>query len=155
MFFSQNLKYLREENKMSQRELAQALGLSSDVVDMFEKGCRMPDIETTVCIASYFDRDLEELVLKNLRPTRSRYADNLAYLRKSGEMSLEEMGNLLRVNGSTILKYESRECPVDVEKLMELSGYLGITLEQLVYGDLSKGWKAITDNQKNHDKSGL
>lgn len=40
MFFSQNLKYLREENKMSQRELAQALGLSSDVVDMFEPKTR-------------------------------------------------------------------------------------------------------------------
>lgn len=155
MFFSQNLKYLREENKMSQRELAQALGLSSDVVDMFEKGCRMPDIETTVCIARYFDRDLEELVLKNLRPPRSRYADNLAYLRKSGEMSLEEMGNLLRVNGSTILKYESREYPVDVEKLMILSSYLGITLKQLVYGDLSEEKETITDNQKNHNKSGL
>ena len=38
MFFAQNLKYLREENKMSQQELSDAFGWSRDVVDMLEKG---------------------------------------------------------------------------------------------------------------------
>ena len=63
-------------------------------------------------------------------------------------MSLDQMGNLLRVNGLTVLKYESREYPVDVEKLMKVADFFGITLEQLVNGDLSKEIEGITENQK-------
>lgn len=148
MFLAQNLKYLREENKMSQRELADAFGWSCDVVDMLEKGTRKPDIEMAVCISRYFDRSLDELVFKNLRPPEPKYADNMAYLRKSSNMSLDQMGNLLRVNGLTVLKYESREYPVDVEKLMKVADFFGITLEQLVNGDLSKEIEGITENQK-------
>lgn len=151
MFLAQNLKYLREENKMSQQELSDAFGWSRDVVDMLEKGSRKPDIEMAVCISRYFDRSLDELVLKDIRPPEPKYADNMAYLRTSNKMSLDEMGNLLRVNGSTVLKYELKEYPVDVEKLMKVADFFGITLEQLVNRDLSKEMEGITENQRKSE----
>ena len=44
MAFSENLKKIREENGVSQAELAQRLGVSQSLVARWERGSRLPDI---------------------------------------------------------------------------------------------------------------
>ena len=46
MRFSENLKVLRKNNGMTQKELSQALGVALSTVAMWETGNRKPDLET-------------------------------------------------------------------------------------------------------------
>ena len=60
--FSDNLKALRYERHITQQQLADALGLSSSTIGMYEKGEREPDFETSEAIADYFNVRLDDLV---------------------------------------------------------------------------------------------
>lgn len=68
MYLAQNLKYLREQKGMSQRECAEAFGLSSSAVAMWEQDQRKPDIEMLIRLTEYFGVTLDDMVLKDLRP---------------------------------------------------------------------------------------
>ena len=53
--FGRRLKGLREENGISQRELADIIGISKGAVYYYESDSRAPDIVTLEKIADYFD----------------------------------------------------------------------------------------------------
>ena len=55
MRFSENLKVLRKNSGMTQKELSQALGVALSTVAMWETGNRKPDLEMLQHIAKYFN----------------------------------------------------------------------------------------------------
>lgn len=59
--FPSMLKYLREREDLSQRELAAKLGMSASAICMYEQGKRQPRHEDEECIADYFNVDLNTL----------------------------------------------------------------------------------------------
>ena len=59
--FASMLKYLREREKLSQRELAAKLGMSASAIGMYESGKRQPRHEDEECIADFFNVDLNTL----------------------------------------------------------------------------------------------
>ncbi len=52
--FGQRLKELREDKKLSQRQLAKTLGTSQPNLQRWEKGLFEPDQNTMIVIAEYF-----------------------------------------------------------------------------------------------------
>ena len=109
----------------------------------YESGMVEPNIETVVRITQYFGVTLDEIVLKDLRPPVPRYAENILYLRKKCGMSQMDIGKLLKVTQKCVSKYEKGERAVDVEKLLILADFFGVTLDELVKEDLSKGAKKL------------
>lgn len=63
--FGERLRQLRAVSKMSQRELAQRIGMSKSSVSMFESGDREPGLETLEAIADTFNVDLDYLMGKS------------------------------------------------------------------------------------------
>ena len=59
--FASMLKYLREREGLSQRELAEKLGMSSSTIGMYEMGKRHPKFEDEETIADFFNVDLNTL----------------------------------------------------------------------------------------------
>jgi len=59
--FASMLKYLREREKLSQRELATKLGMSASAIGMYESGKRHPKYEDEEAIADFFNVDLNTL----------------------------------------------------------------------------------------------
>lgn len=59
--FASMLKYLRERDGLSQRELASKLGMSASAICMYEKGNRQPNFEDEETIADFFNVDLNTL----------------------------------------------------------------------------------------------
>lgn len=55
MEFKKKLKLLREEEGLTQSELAQGLKVSQSTVAQWEAGTRMPTAQAVVAIARYFD----------------------------------------------------------------------------------------------------
>jgi transcriptional regulator with XRE-family HTH domain len=59
------LKQLREENKLSQLDLANKLNMSQQAISAYEKGSREPDIDTIKKIAEYFNVSTDYLLCKS------------------------------------------------------------------------------------------
>lgn len=60
--FPKRLKELRTEKGISQRKLADALGLSNRSISVYEQGVTEPSIKTLVNIANYFDVTVDYLI---------------------------------------------------------------------------------------------
>lgn len=59
--FGSMLKYLREREGLSQRELASKIGMSASAICMYENGNRQPKFEDEETIADFFNVDLNTL----------------------------------------------------------------------------------------------
>ena len=59
--FASMLKYLREREHLSQRELASRLHMSPSSIGMYESGKRQPRFEDEECIADFFNVDINTL----------------------------------------------------------------------------------------------
>lgn len=52
---------LRTDKKVSQREVAEAVGITSSVLSNYEKGQKSPSLEIAYALADYYDVTLDEL----------------------------------------------------------------------------------------------
>lgn len=138
MYLAQNLKHLREQRGLSQKDFSAELGLSQPAIGNWETGERKPDIEMLVRLAEYFNVTLDELVLNELKPPISLYASNLRYLRNKHRIPQTDIGKLIGVGQKEISNYEKGKHEIPVPKLIVLADFFGVTLDQLVKQDLSK-----------------
>lgn len=138
MYLSQNLKYLREQKGLNQRDLAKLLGVSNGAIGMWETGEREPNIEMIVRLAEYFGVTLDDLIRKDLRPVAPIHVTNIRCLRIKHEMKQEDMAKFLRVSKASYCKYENGIIDIGIEKLLRLADFFGVTLDELVKQDLSK-----------------
>ena len=67
MYISENIKYLRTQNNMSQEELATALGYKSyTTITKWESGVSEPTLKMVNQIADYFNISVNDLCYKRL-----------------------------------------------------------------------------------------
>ena len=62
MNFQENLKFLRKSNGISQKKLADTIGVAQSSINYWEKGKRIPSIEAVQKLADYFNVSLYELL---------------------------------------------------------------------------------------------
>lgn len=60
----ERLKELRLKKKLSQKELAEELGITQEAVSFLETGKRNPSYELLKKISKYFDVSVDDLFLK-------------------------------------------------------------------------------------------
>ncbi len=149
MYLAQNLKFLREQMGIGQDEMAKKMDVTQSAVGNWEKNYRKPDIEMIVRLAEYFGVSLDDLVLKDMRPPKPMYAENMAFLRKQYDMKQKDIANLLKVEVLAVSKYEKGKIPITIDKLIILADYFGLTLDQLVKQDLSKEVNARDHERKS------
>ncbi len=65
MSVSKSLADLRSEHNMSQRDLAQELGVSSATIGMYESGKRTPPLKKAILIAKLFNMQVENISFSN------------------------------------------------------------------------------------------
>ena len=65
-FFADNLKTLRKEAGLLQRELAQRLNLTKNAVSGWEVGRNQPDYDTLLRICDIFDVSVDEMLRSKL-----------------------------------------------------------------------------------------
>ncbi len=139
MYLAENLKYLREQRGFNQKELSDALGMSRAAIGNWEKQHRIPDIETIIKMAQFFDVTLDDFILKELRPPTPLYAKNLRYLRAKHEMTQENMADLLGYRGKQGYgAVETGKTRASVEDLEKLADFFGVTMDQLIKQNLSR-----------------
>jgi len=140
MFLAENIKYLREQDGLTQREFAEKLGVSSGAVGMWESGTREPELSRIIKMAELFAMSLDDLILTKLRPQIPLYLINIKYLRAKNGIKQEEMAGLLRLsNKSQYCKRENTDLEFKASELEKICDFFGVTLDQLFKQDLSKG----------------
>ena len=60
-FYANKLKQLRKEKGLTQRELAEKLGLGKSAIGMYESGKRTPEFETLEMICDFFNVNMDLL----------------------------------------------------------------------------------------------
>lgn len=60
--FHRKLKNIRNSRKITQGELAKALGVSRSTIGMYESGVREPNFEMLEAIADYFNINMSDLI---------------------------------------------------------------------------------------------
>ena len=138
MYFSSNLKYLREQSGETQKDLADYLQLSAMAVSHYEIGDTEPNLNCLIKLASHYETTVDDLLRKDLRPPKPMYAVNLKFLRQKNELTQEGIGNLLKVNQATVANYEAGRRELSIEQLLLLADFFGVSLDQFVKHDLSE-----------------
>ncbi len=70
--FSERLRYCRKSHNLTQRELAQKLGVASSAIGMYEQGRREPGSDMLLKICSVLDTTTDYLLgLDNGRPEKA------------------------------------------------------------------------------------
>jgi transcriptional regulator with XRE-family HTH domain len=64
--FNLNIKSLREQKKMTQSDLANALDLKRTAISNYERDDSSPNLETLIQISKYFDIKIDDLLYKDL-----------------------------------------------------------------------------------------
>jgi len=66
-----NIKHLRKQEKYSQNELAQSLGVSQTSIAHYEAGTRQPTIETLMELSQLFNQPIDSLVGNSIQGKKS------------------------------------------------------------------------------------
>lgn len=68
MTFPEHLSVLRKQVGLSQKELAEKIGISWRGYQNYELGVREPQLSTLVALADFYGLSLDELVCHQLKP---------------------------------------------------------------------------------------
>lgn len=60
--FGENLEYMLDERQITQKELAEKIGVGESTVNHYIKGRRMPTLATTLNIMLALDCELDDLI---------------------------------------------------------------------------------------------
>ena len=106
--FGRTLRRLRKEDNLTQKQLADKLGLAFSTISMYERGDREPDFETLEAIADFFNVSMDTLYGKD---TNNIYSlNNIMAMPAIKKVPL--LGTI--ACGSPILAVENIERDVDM-----------------------------------------
>lgn len=97
VYIYKNIKYLRQQNGITQKELAKALGKTVSAVSNYETFRAVPELLTVLKIAKYFNISLDDLCLKDIK---SSFAASC----KREDASLQEYFNNFKVLDTPLAK---------------------------------------------------
>lgn len=89
-----NLRYLRNQSRMSQEQVAEQIGVSRQAVAKWENGDSLPDIINCDALANLFDVSLNDLVRYDEEqegipiPPRNKHLFGVVTLGERGQISL-------------------------------------------------------------------
>lgn len=119
-FLGEQIKLLRKQSKLTQSQVAEALGLSKSAISQFESGVSRPSFETLEKLGNLLGRDFTSDFLEEetLNQRRKRRKDNGSLLVKMDfEALYVELPFISRDNYQEFveLRHNEEETPQDVE----------------------------------------
>lgn len=125
---SENIRFLREERKLSQKELADILGVSNKTVSKWETGLGLPDIQMIVPLSQALgvptDFILKERPVLNAQANeplnrKQQLQECLAHLREKYSINLNQILTSLRMTESEMDALMSNNFPSAKNGLQE------------------------------------
>lgn len=78
--FNENLKIAREQRGLSQKDVAEKIGVAKSTYSLYESGNREPNVQTIKKIADVLDVSADELLgIPSIPTTRAAHFDGTEY----------------------------------------------------------------------------
>lgn len=101
-----NLRYLRKQNKLTQKDLSEMLSISRQAYSNYETNKRTPDLDSLLYLAQFYHVNLDALVLGNLKSLdypASYISDTIAEPRVPYTLSVDKnTGNSIYLTGEEL-----------------------------------------------------
>jgi len=135
--FAERLKMLRIEKSITQKAIAEYLGIQETSYQHYEYGKRTPNQETTIKLADYFNVSLDYLVgrsdvhmIANL--TRTKFAERLESLRIKKATTQREIAEYLDIHERTYQMYEHDKREPSHETTIKIANYFNVSTDYLL-----------------------
>ena len=152
MYLAENLKYLREKNGETQKDISKLLsvtGYGYSEMTVSRYGECEPELQKVIILAEHFNVTTDELLTVDMKDVKPLYLLNLRFLRKKYNMTQQDISDLLGFRDkSSCCLIEKGITQLSLEQSIKLSEYFGVTLDQLVNQDLSKEMDAYDKGSK-------
>lgn len=108
IFFSKNLKFLREKQNMTQGELAKLLELKSNSISNYENGVSEPDYNILKRIVDIYKVSAHDILYSDMEmTTENKKSSSLIYPSESAKDFIEKLCDLSAENA--LLKKENED----------------------------------------------
>lgn len=93
---AENLLLLRKQNRLTQEQVAEAVGVSRQALSKWETGESAPDLDNCVALANFYDVTLDDLVRYNSEkellpiPPKGKHCFGVVTVGESGVLRLPE-----------------------------------------------------------------
>ncbi|ATZ02159.1 helix-turn-helix domain-containing protein [Lactococcus lactis] len=130
--FAEQLKTLRKKNSLTQKELAEKVGVKQNSYANWENGNREPNIEMLVRIADYFDVSLDYLLGGKMKNITEEFSLCLKKLRMKRKLSQKQIAEELKISQQQYSKWEGGIITPNAETLVRLADYFDVSVDYLL-----------------------
>ncbi|MDG4982873.1 helix-turn-helix domain-containing protein [Lactococcus lactis] len=136
--FAEQLKTLRKINGLTQKELAENVGVQQGAINKWESGKTEPNIEMLVRLAECFDVSLDYLMGGKMKNITEEFSLCLKKLRMKRKLSQKQIAEKLMISQQQYSKWESGIITPNAETLVRLADYFDVSIDYLL-GRKKKG----------------
>lgn len=123
--FAEQLKTLRKKNSLTQKELAEKVGVKQNSYANWENGNREPNIEMLVRIADY-------LLGGKMKNITEEFSLCLKKLRMKRKLSQKQIAEELKISQQQYSKWEGGIITPNAETLVRLADYFDVSVDYLL-----------------------
>ena len=134
------LKDIREDNDISQAQMAEILGVNRSTYSLWELGINIIPLKSLCNFADYFNYSIDYVLgLTNIRKNPNlikgldliKLGENIKKIRLQNELSQENIASMIGVTQACITRYEKGLICISPSNLYKLSKEFKISLSEL------------------------
>lgn len=133
----------RIKQNLSQQEIADILGYTSQTISNFERDKAFPDLSIWSKYAETLNVDLSSFIMakeakinnlcSSLKFDKDKFAKNLKYLRKKNNLTQKDLAKLIQVNNKTIMSYENGKSFPSLSSFIKLCNLYKLKADELYF----------------------
>lgn len=136
-----NLKYIREEHEMTQRAVAQILGVARSAYAAWEEKISIIPLKRLIDFCNYFDVSLDYalgLTRISTYPNMRKdfdfelYRKRIKRIRKENDYTQDKIAKLLNTDNGVISRYESGKTTILTSFLVEYAKIFCVSTDYLI-----------------------
>lgn len=140
MISFKRIRDIREDNDLTQKQMAEILGVKRSAYSLWELGINIIPIRKLVIFADYFDYSLDYILgLSNNKDQGNLIKGinfkvlgyNLKKIRLNNGYSQEDMAYLLKVSSTCIVRYEKAYIEISLSNLYEYVKLFKVSINDL------------------------
>lgn len=153
------LKFLREEHRLTQKEVANIIGTTDVSIGRYEMDSRIPKVDILNNLAKLYNVDIDYLLTGNTTTSSNKKIGKKIFdARKKLGITRKELGLKLNLHESTVKRYEDGDIKtLDIDKLRNFASILNLDFEYLIglqnnsiNNNLENDLKKVIENLKSN-----
>lgn len=150
VYFGENLRKLRQEKRLTQKELGSMCGMKDSAVRRYELGASLPKIATIEKIAAALDVSIESLYsFDSLQKEELTIGKKIRKLRKLKGMTQHQLAESVGIYTESLQKYELETRVPRFEILSKIAYALGCSITYFEENGLYEKVNTTSDATKN------